>query len=109
MQGTRISFKSKEDAVHFAEKQGILLHASFSPLSDLPTFHLLRLGLLRTTASSEENPTQELRRKLCVPAEQASYCSHKIGILLNTMAFLLLIAPGHSILFPNPSSSYFPS
>lgn len=26
MQGTRMSFKSKEDAAHFAEKQGILFH-----------------------------------------------------------------------------------
>lgn len=26
MQGTRMSFKSKEDAVHFAEKQGISLY-----------------------------------------------------------------------------------
>lgn len=26
MQGTRMSFKSEEDAIHFAEKQGILVH-----------------------------------------------------------------------------------
>lgn len=25
MQGTRISFRSKEDAIHFAEKQGTLI------------------------------------------------------------------------------------
>jgi len=38
MQGTRVSFKSKEDAIHFAEKQGTYLLTSGSSNQDLPSF-----------------------------------------------------------------------
>ncbi len=44
MQGTRLSFRSKEDAIHFAEKQG----SSYSSMSVFTLFtSFLRLGLLR--------------------------------------------------------------
>ena len=34
MQGTRMSFRSKEDAIHFAEKQGMFARLLFCCLSD---------------------------------------------------------------------------
>lgn len=32
MQGTRVTFKSKEDAIHFAEKQGTYLFLSYTSM-----------------------------------------------------------------------------
>ena len=57
MQGTRVSFRSKEDAIHFAEKQGLPpLRLRFPHLKSLMqagtttyNLHLSREYLLRTT------------------------------------------------------------
>lgn len=47
MQGTRTSFRSKEDAIHFAEKQGANLCPVTLVFTDQLFVSLLRLGLLR--------------------------------------------------------------
>ena len=48
MQGTRISFKSKEDAIHFAEKQGIQYFFPGASFVDVALFDP-RVGLLRVS------------------------------------------------------------
>lgn len=47
MQGTRISFRSKEDAIHFAEKQGTFYQFPFRRF--LTNYE--RLGLLRVSST----------------------------------------------------------
>lgn len=44
MQGTRMSFRTKEDAIHFAEKQGVWCQVSFSMYGY--TDVIVRMGLL---------------------------------------------------------------
>lgn len=64
MQGTRTSFRSKEDAIHFAEKQGTNLCPVTLVFTDRLFVSLLRLGLLRVraqhTASSRFAPDSTL-------------------------------------------------
>jgi len=80
MQGTRMSFKSKEDAIHFAENQGVRNSFSLAKPCLCVYNQLCRMGLLLATTYGEENPTQELCGKLCVQAEQASDSPHKVAI-----------------------------
>jgi hypothetical protein len=81
MQGTRMSFKSKEDAIHFAEKQGQFSSFSCKPM--LMRLNLTtRLGLLLATHHSEEDPAQELLGELSLPAKQASHSPHEIDIYI---------------------------
>lgn len=60
-----MSFRSKEDAIHFAEKQGTFPFACprLLPLNLMMT---CRLGLLRAAADGEEDSQQELFGKLSV-------------------------------------------
>lgn len=51
MQGTRMSFKSKEDAIHFAEKQGMFVSA-FARYPKLSKPLAYRLGLLHVSISA---------------------------------------------------------
>jgi hypothetical protein len=58
MQGTRQSFRTKEDAIAFAERQGMLPIPFTSPIhvSDTCLPFLLRLGLLRVSHASIYDP-----------------------------------------------------
>jgi hypothetical protein len=58
MQGTRLSFRSKEDAIHFAEKQGVSL--AFLQWHLLISLVIRRMGLLLAATYSEEDSAQEL-------------------------------------------------
>lgn len=59
MQGTRVLFSTKEDAVRFAEKQGKLIFVRSIILS-LSSF-LFRLGLLYPTLNNQTRPTEKLQ------------------------------------------------
>jgi hypothetical protein len=76
MQGTRINFKTKEDAVHFAEKQGIL--NSFL-VHSTSLFNVYRLGLLRATGDCQTNPSEELCGQLYSCSSYSSYPSHQVN------------------------------
>lgn len=97
VQGVRMSFRSKEDAAHFAEKQGssrshvhsnqpLTLHA---PLLGWDYYVYVGVRLLRdypltrplrfqATRDGEAHSSQELRRELCVQAPQAPYHAHQV-------------------------------
>jgi hypothetical protein len=98
MQGTRMSFKSKEDAIHFAEKQGVLNLFFLVKLCLSVYNQLFRMGLLFATTHGEENPTQELFGKLFVQAEQASDSPHEVAMPVDILETMILCR--------NPSGSY---
>lgn len=60
MQGTRMAFTTKEDAIHFAEKQGAFLSSftlSFPRRNVRSLLHtVLRMGLLRAATDREACP-----------------------------------------------------
>jgi NADH dehydrogenase (ubiquinone) Fe-S protein 4 len=57
MQGTRISFNTREDAVRFAEKQG---GGCICDHSENNFDGLIRMGLLRSTGNSQTRSSEEL-------------------------------------------------
>ncbi|KAI0297707.1 ETC complex I subunit conserved region-domain-containing protein [Russula brevipes] len=66
VQGTRLSFRSKEDAIHFSEKQGES-YLSFSFIFfEMTNAISSRLGLLCATTIPREDSSQELCRELCL-------------------------------------------
>ena len=93
-----MSFKSKEDAIHFAEKQGALNLFFLAKLSLSVYNQLFRMGLLFATTHGEENPTQELFGKLFVQAEQASDSPHEVAMPVHILEIMILCR--------NPSGSY---
>jgi hypothetical protein len=97
MQGTRMSFKSKEDAIHFAEKQGVLNLFYLTKLCSSVCNQLFRMGLLLATTHGEENPTQELFGKLFIQAEQASDSPHEVAMFAHVVLETMILcrnAPG---------------
>lgn len=68
MQGTRMSFNSKEDAVIFAEKQGWDYYVQPTTIK-VGGFgiHGLRIDIVLITLFSEDS-SKELRGKLCLQA-----------------------------------------
>lgn len=74
MQGTRVSFHSKDDAIHFAEKQGESIHEHI--LSSV--LKTVRMGLLCPTRTIQKDTTEELLRELCLQAQQAPNPSYKV-------------------------------
>lgn len=76
MQGTRLSFRSKEDAVHFAEKQGWDYFVYASPLAML--LRRLMRRFCQARARGQAGPSQELLRELPLQTEQAQDRSHEV-------------------------------
>ena len=83
MQGTRLAFNSQDDAIHFAEKQGVscFLFAKYPKALN----YIDRLGLLCTTFHCQADTAQELRRELRVQATQASYRPHQIDSVVRIL------------------------
>lgn len=93
MQGTRMSFRSKEDAIHFAEKQGAYLGnletcpglTFCGPLGwDYYVYvfvdHLTRAHthVFQPTTSYQANSTKELCRELLIPSRYTQDHEDKI-------------------------------
>jgi hypothetical protein len=97
MQGTRLSFRSKEDAIHFAEKQG----NSLIPCHLTSLYSVFCLGwdyyvsvvdlvqtwirvdfpdYFQTTSRGKEDSTQELFGELHLQAEQVADCKNKVDV-----------------------------
>ena len=90
MQGTRVLFNSKEDAIAFAEKQGQLVWFLVGLITDRVGF---RLGLLCSTTRRQTYPPKELQarpfhsihsspKSLRIPcSENYVYKPHKLRIV----------------------------
>ena len=93
MQGTRLSFRSKEDAIHFAEKQGAV-HIYYL-MTTLSTRRIGQDGItmctcwynsslnathrpMQPTTHSKEGSSEELRGEFLVSPWQASYYEDEI-------------------------------
>lgn len=87
-QGISLKFKTKEDAIHFSEKQGpsVVLYNFIGPCTSPETFMALascfrrrfRLGLLRSTGDGETNPTEKLQRELSLCAREDTTSSYQV-------------------------------
>jgi len=93
MQGTRLTFKSKEDATHFAEKQGKKLYLSYLAVmltlpegwdyyvyvSGILRSTILRLMFIQATTHCQENTSQELRRELRLQTSYPQNYEDQVG------------------------------
>jgi len=76
MQGTRMTFSTKEDAMRFADKQGALVLVSFR--NGFTDTCLNRVGLLCAGRGLDANSAKELRRELCLPSQPSAYRTNKV-------------------------------
>jgi hypothetical protein len=78
MQGTRMSFNSKDDAVRFAEKQGWDYYIQPPTIKvGGSSMHAPRIEMALTTLCTE-NSSKELRGKLCLQAAYTEDCQDEI-------------------------------
>lgn len=86
MQGTHLKFKTKEDAIHFAEKQGVFVSPPCLITWRLMSV-LVRLGLLCAATNGETDTAKELQRELFVFARKDQDRTYKVDffVLPNTL------------------------
>lgn len=97
MQGTRLSFKSKDDAIHFAEKQGWDYYV-YAPLSVLVLFNKFTDFAVRLPKSSVFPPRITRRTTFTSPTNSVFAERSRPHTLLHFVIYTLLKPlPMHAI------------